>query len=50
MTEIECILRSRFGSQLGFWVQAGSMFAEERSLESIFELEEVSESILKNSN
>ena len=28
MTEIECILKSRFGSQLGSWVQAESILAE----------------------
>ena len=37
MTEIECILISRFGSQLGSWVKAESIFAEERLFESILE-------------
>ena len=42
MTEIECILKSRIGLPLGSWVPAESRVAEERSLKSILELEEVS--------
>ena len=38
MTEIECIFKLRFGLQLGSWVHAESILAEERLLESILEL------------
>ena len=41
---------SRLRSQLGSWVQAESILAEERSLESIPELEEVPGLIVTNSN
>ena len=48
--ELVCILRSRFGSQLGSLVEAEPKFAEERSFESMLELEEVPLSVVKNGN
>ena len=50
MMEIECIFKSRFGLQLGSWVQAESILAEERSLETIFKLKEVPQPIVDDSN
>ena len=41
---------SLVGTSLGYWIQSGSIFAEERSLESILELKEFPGSTLKNSN
>ena len=46
--ELVCILRLRFGSQLGSLIEAEHKFTENRSLESMLELEKVPLSIVKN--
>ena len=46
ITELEYILGARFGLQLDSLVQAESIFAGERSLETIGELREVPRSIV----